>query len=115
MPNKPPRNKQAVRNKDTPRSAASLLQRMSAQRGLNIPSKQELAAPEGARERLRNLLPELLALHLLEVRERPGEMVLFTDSAVWAGRLKLAVAALPAPAGDPRIMVRVMPRGGFRR
>ena len=115
MPNKPPRNKQTRRNPVALRSAASLLQRITARAGMEIPSKQELAAPEGLAERLRRMLPEELAAHLLEARERSGELVLFTDSAVWAGRLRLAAAELPAMAGERRVTVRVMPRGGYRR
>jgi hypothetical protein len=124
MPNKPPRNKQTPRSRTATRSAASLLQGISALRGLDIPSKQELAGAGALRERLRRLLPGDLAAHLLEARSRAGELVLFTESAAWAGRLRMALAeragstavpTLPELQPDTRVVVRVMPREGYRR
>jgi hypothetical protein len=66
-------------------------------------------------EQLRQLLPEELRPHLQEVLEKPGELVLFTDSAVWAGRLKLAASTLASFAAGRRQVVRLMPRGGYRK
>jgi hypothetical protein len=66
-------------------------------------------------EQLRRLLPQELQPHLREVLEKPGELVLFTDSAVWAGRLKLAAADLATVAAGRKQVVRIMPRAGYRR
>jgi hypothetical protein len=72
------------------------------------------------RERFAAQLPEPLRAQVVNVILKPGELVVFTESAAWAARLKLAVAEVP-PALQPelqatdRITVRVMPTGRFRR
>lgn len=122
MPKKPPRDKAGFHTSTKPRSAASLL--------ANMLQRNELA-PAGApnpmestqlRDTLRAALPAELAPRLLATRLTDKELVLFTQSAAWAGRLRLAMAALlgsdEPPAGlatDTRIVVRLMPEGGFRR
>lgn len=79
------------------------------------------AVPE-LREMLRSRLPAELAPHLLEARVRNGELVLFAESAAWAGRLKLAATELIASAQRPaavpaaaRVVTKLMPRDGYRR
>jgi len=74
-------------------------------------------------ERLRILLPDDLRSHIFQVHVRPGELVVFTESAAWAGRLRVALAELrhnelPKThllAQHPKLTLRVMPRDGFRR
>lgn len=112
MPKKVPRNNPAGGSYRTVQSAASLLQRISRRSGADNAVPQMAAAP--ALEQIRRLLPVELRTHLLEVLEKPGELVLFTGSAVWAGRLKLAAADLAGVAAGRRQVVRVMPRGGYR-
>jgi hypothetical protein len=112
MPKKVPRNNPAAGSYRTVQSAASLLQRITRPVG-GLPAPQ--MAPPAALDRLRQLLPEELRPHLREVMEKPGELVLFTDSAVWAGRLKLAAAALAGAAGGRRQVVRIMPKSGYRK
>ncbi len=80
-----------------------------------MPAPGTAAASLSLVGQLRALLPEELRPHLTEVLEKPGELVLFTDSAVWAGRLKLAAAALSGLAAGRRQVVRVMPRDGYRQ
>jgi hypothetical protein len=63
-------------------------------------------------ERLRARLPEPLRGQLVAVLEKPGELVLFAESAVWAGRLRLALPALGGEAGGRKLTVRL--RQGLR-
>jgi hypothetical protein len=119
MPKKPPRHNPQNRDGRTVQSAASLLQRISRKIGGAPPTAG--AAPQAVRpgqtplERLRKLLPPELQPHLVEVLEKSGELVLFADSAVWAGRLKLAAPQLAAIAAGRRQVVRVMPQHGPQR
>ena len=74
-------------------------------------------------ERLRNLVPEELRSHIFQAHLRPGELVVFTESAAWAGRLRVTLAELRHGelskthllAQHPKLTLRVMPRDGFRR
>lgn len=115
MPKKPPRNNPSRLHDRTVQSAASLLQRISRKAGGTLPSPGAPAASDSLIQNLRSLLPDELRPHLIEVLEKPGELVLFTDSAVWAGRLKLAALELAGLAAGRRQVVRVMPREGFRK
>ena len=124
MPVKPPRNKPPFRNSGTPRSAASLLQRITRQAGVNPLSNPKVASRPPLLERLRLSLPEDDRPHLLEVRQNDPELVFFADSAAWAARLRLALVDLAARLPDPelpeltqktRFVIRLMPRQGFRR
>lgn len=72
------------------------------------------------RQRLLAQLPPALGEHITAAIAKPGELVVFTDAAVWAARLKLALTESPpqlAPevTPDARITVRVMPGGHLRR
>ncbi len=58
-------------------------------------------------EKLRPALPESLRPHLLEVIEKPDELVLLVDSATWAGRFRLALPELAPLAGGRRLTVRL--------
>ncbi len=115
MPKKPPRNNLPFREGRTVQSAATLLQRISRKAGGTLPSLGEAAASVSLIERLRAQLPEEQRPHLIEVLEKPGELVLFSGSAVWAGRLKLAATELAGLAAGRKQVVRVMPREGYRR
>lgn len=101
-----------------------LLQR--AGRKASVAGSVETAMKQGAgqlaalRERFAAQLPEPLRVQVMNVILKPGELVVFTESAAWAARLKLAIAEAP-PSLQPelqaadRITVRVMPTGKFRR
>jgi hypothetical protein len=113
MPKKVRRNNPPRRSNRTvlgsAQSAASLLQRINRKAGGKLPGPQPGAAD--ALGEVRRLLPEELRPHLVEVFEKPGELVLFTDSAVWAGRLRLAASAVAVFAAGRRQVVRLMPGG----
>jgi hypothetical protein len=125
MPNKPPRNKQATR-RTTPNlretlSAASVLRRVAHNSGIALP--QGAAGLDELLVRLRAVLPEELRSHIFQAHLRAGELVVFTESAAWAGRLRVAIAELrhgelPKThllAQHPKLTLRVMPGDGFRR
>ena len=64
----------------------------------------------------RQQLPADLAGHVTAVLEKDGELVVFAESAAWAGRLRYAVEGLKATVAGHRpdltaVRVRVMPRG----
>ena len=59
--------------------------------------------------RLQEALPPLLRSHLLEVIEKPGELVLFVESAAWAGRIRLSLPELEPVAAGRRLTVRLKP------
>jgi hypothetical protein len=109
MPKKVPRNNPAGRSQRTVHSAATLLQRIRNRAGGQA---MPHVAPASTLLQLKLLLPEELRPHLLQVLEKPGELVLFADSAVWAGRLKLMVTALAPVAAGRRQVVRLLPPGG---
>jgi hypothetical protein len=116
MPKKVPRHNPRARSQRTvqssAQSAATLLHRINRKAGTQaLPRTGEAAGVA----QLRLLLPEELRPHLVEVLEKPGELVLFTDSAAWAGRLKLAAPGLATVAAGRRQVVRIMPRSGFRK
>ena len=82
--------------------------------------RQGAAAGAELRQRLLLQLPEALREHVTAAIAKPGELVVFVDAAVWAARLKLALAETapqlaPQVAADARITVRVMPGGQLRR
>jgi len=118
MPKIPPRDNRRNRSLHTIQGTAEgvtgLLQRISRKAGVVLPSPGSGAAGTSMLERLRSTLPAGLQPHLMEVLEKPGELVLFTDSAAWATRIRLAVGESSEWANVPRITVRLMPRGGFR-
>lgn len=114
MPKKPPRNNPRDGDRRTLQSSASLLQRITAKAG-SPRAALPLAGSTSLIEQVRKSLPEELRQHLVEVLEKPGELVLFADSAVWAGRLKLAVPELSGVLAGRRQTVRVMLPGASGR
>jgi hypothetical protein len=112
MPKKPPRNNRQSGNPRTVHSAASLLQRINLKAAGPAPYVSRAGAGvEGPGDTLlmgiQRLLPPTLASHLVTSLEKPDELVLFTDSAAWAGRLKLALAETPAIGAGRKVTVRV--------
>ncbi len=53
-------------------------------------------------------MPADLQPRLVSCLEKPDELVLFAESAAWAGRLKLALAEHPLPGETRRLVVRVL-------
>jgi hypothetical protein len=114
MQRKPPRPR------SRPVAAGDLLQRTL--RGDALAAVR--LGPDGAealRQRLLAGLEAALQPHVAAVIAKPGgEIVVFTDAAAWAARLKLVLAESPpdlspeAPKGC-RFTVRVMPTGTLRR
>jgi hypothetical protein len=113
MPNKPPRNKQDGRKSGRPWSTADLLQRIIRAPERKPSDIQPVKAEPTLRERLIATLSAELKPHFLDLREKPGELIVFTDSAVWATRIRLALSG--QSFGQARLTVKLMPRGGFRR
>lgn len=109
MPKDTPRDNPRDRDKRTVQSAASLLRRISQKAGGAVPTLASPVAPPALIEKLRALLPEELRPHLQQVLEKPGELVLFTESAVWAGRLKLAAPILEGVAAGRKQVVKLIP------
>jgi hypothetical protein len=106
MPKKTPRNNRRNRAARTVQSAATVLQRLIPRRtgaGISI-EKQSL-------EKALLRVPEFLRPHVVGAVDKPEELVIFMESAVWAARLKLALADTRL-AGDTRTTVKVAPRGG---
>lgn len=60
-------------------------------------------------------LPEALRAHVIQVVEKGDELVILTDSAVWAARLKLALAGDPDLVAGRRTSIKVAPRGTASR
>jgi hypothetical protein len=66
-------------------------------------------------ERVRERFPESLREHVVDVLEKPEELVIFAASAAWAARLKLALAEQPALSPVRRTIVKLAPRGASTR
>lgn len=106
MPKKPPRNNPPVRARRTVQSAAAVLQRINQRTGI-LPVSVEDA---GARlEHLRRQLPAEIGPHLVDAIHKENELVCFVDSAVWAGRVKLAAAEAPGFTDGKRLTLRILP------
>ncbi|HTQ36857.1 MAG TPA: DciA family protein [Steroidobacteraceae bacterium] len=109
MPKNPRRDNRPDRASGTIRSAASLLRRINQRSEANIYQENQLD------EYLRQRLPEALRPHVLQAIEKPGELVILVDSANWAARLRLALAAVAGVGQGRRITVKVTPQGTTRR
>jgi hypothetical protein len=130
MPNKPTRDKHKYGAKTKPRHVADVLQRLLPQQvtqsGSSVPRPSALPAPGAAasvatqwRALLQQSLEPELAPHISNVLAKPRELVVFTESAAWCTRLKLAVGRMTevAQARDAsigKVQVRIMPRGAAR-
>lgn len=111
-----PRSSRTVK----PRALSELLARAASGNDAQVAIAEGAAALARTREWVQGLLPGTLAPHVINALERRGELVVFTDSAVWAGRVKLALdelrpALAPRIAADARLTVRVVPGGSYRR
>ena len=119
MPKYPPRDKQTRPRRARPRPAGDILQRATQGDALAA-IRLGADGAEALRIRLVAQLHEDLRPHVAAVIAKPGELVVFTDAAAWAARLKIALAESPpdlapdVPVGS-RVTVRVMPTGAFRR
>jgi Dna[CI] antecedent, DciA len=100
-----------------------LLQRITRKSAISMPQMASTGTA-GLLKRVQESVPAELRSHIFEVILRPGELVVFTESAAWAGRLRLALAevregalqaALPELSDHPKLTLRVQPQGGFRR
>ena len=117
MPKKPPRDNRRNRTSRTVQSAATVLRRISQKTGVAPPP---LSAHTGGPSHIDVILaglPAELRPHLANCLLRPGEIVLFAESATWATRLRVAAveaaetgAFTRISGANPRITVRVMPR-----
>ena len=113
MPKTPPRDNPKNRAPRTVRSAAELLQRVSPRLGAGTAASGNAAA-QTLMLSLRRNLPAELHDHLTTVLEKPGELVLFTDSAAWAARLRHSVGEMPELLAGRQLTVRVAPAGATR-
>jgi hypothetical protein len=68
-----------------------------------------------ALEALRAHLPVELRSRLVGCLEKPDELVLLAESAVWAGRLKLALSGNTGLGDGRRVTVKLAPRGAAGR
>ncbi|RYZ67626.1 MAG: DUF721 domain-containing protein [Proteobacteria bacterium] len=103
-----------------PRALSELLARATSENDAQVAVAEGAEALARSREWVQGLLPAALAPHVLNALERNGELVVFTESAAWAGRVKLALEEIrPALAAriaiDARVTVRVVPGGSYRR
>lgn len=102
MPKKPPRDNPKGRELRTVHTAgsgaAALLQRIKKRAGV--------MGPGPLPEELQGL-PDTLAPHVLDSLEKEGELVVFTDSAVWAARLKLWLGERDPEVRPRRVTVRI--------
>lgn len=108
MPKKPPRNNQRNRAVRTVQSATTVLQRLALRRegsGISV-EKQAL-------EKALLRVPAALRGYVVGAVDKPDELVIFMESAAWAARLKLALAAAANEGG--RTTVKVAPRGAASR
>jgi len=102
------------------RTLKQILSNAAPRNDAQLAVAQGVEALEATRAWIVALLPEELAGHVTQALERDGELIVFTESGAWAGRLKLALAELrealaPRLAPDARLTVRVMPGGRYRR
>jgi hypothetical protein len=110
MPKKPTRDNPRNRTTRTVQSAASVLRRLAGkQNAVSIPFENQVV------ESLRARLPEALREHVVEALEKADELVIFAESAAWAARVKLAIAADPGFSSSRRTVVKLAPRGASKR
>lgn len=126
MPKKPPRDNPKYRASRTVQSAATVLHRISRSSDVVPPplpgSRRDAGSSPSHIELILAGLPAPLRPHLSTCLLRPGEIVLFAQSATWATRLRVAAAeaaesgAYAGIAGSPvpRITVRVAPQASRR-
>lgn len=120
MPKPFRRDKPTTSRTGKPRSFSELLPRTIGGTDAQVAVAQGAEALARTREWVQGLLPSALAAHVVNALERGGDLVVFTESAAWAGRVKLALEeirpALAARIGaGARLTVRVVPGGTYRR
>ena len=109
MPKKPRRDNLRRGAPRTVQSAASVLDRVLRRVAPVISLRNQ------SLERVRGLFPESLREHVVDVLEKPEELVIFAASAAWAARLKLALAEQSGPTEARRTTVKLAPRGATSR
>lgn len=118
MPKKPPRdnrNRPELRTVHTAgASAAALLQRITRRAQVLLPAVSGAVAGGSWLERLREGLPEEQRRHLVDVLEKEQGLLLFVDSAAWAGRIRLSLPDLAGLSAGRRLDVRLAPRKAAR-
>jgi hypothetical protein len=102
------------------RSLGQILSNARPRNDAQLAVAQGVEALQATRAWVVALLPDDLASHVTQALERDGELTVFTESGVWAGRLKLALAErrealAPRLKPDARLTVRVVPGGRYRR
>jgi hypothetical protein len=116
MPKKAPRNNPKGRELRTVHNAgagaAALLQRIKARAGVALAGDQAAgpAAPFAGNPEL-GKLPAELALHVTATLAKEGELVVFTDSAAWAARLKLWLGEQATIPSGRRLTVKIRQPG----
>jgi len=88
-----------------------LLQRITRRAQVVLPAAGDGGNTASWLERLRAALPEAQRSHLLEVLEKEQALLLFVDSAAWAGRIRLSLPELGELAGGRELQVRLATRG----
>ncbi len=115
MPKKPPRDNRKRPELRTVHTAgagvAALLQRITRRAQVVLPGAETLRGTPSWLERLRAALPASQRPHLVEVLEKEQALVLFVDSAAWAGRIRLSLPELEELAPGRRLQVRLAARG----
>lgn len=115
MPKKPPRDNRKRPELRTVHTAgagaAALLQRITRRAQVVLPTAGAGSGAACWLERLRAALPLDQQPHLVEVLEKEQALVLFVDSAAWAGRIRLSLPELEELAGGRELQVRLAARG----
>ncbi|MDQ2640934.1 MAG: hypothetical protein M3Y79_10210 [Pseudomonadota bacterium] len=88
-----------------------MLQRITRRAQVVLPTVGGGAETPSWLERLRAALPAAQRPHLMEVLEKEQALVLFVDSAAWAGRIRLSLPELAQLAGKRELQVRLAVRG----
>lgn len=109
MPKNPPRDNQRNRVPRTVQSGPTILRRVMQRSGMQIALGNQSVEPFLER------LPESLRKHVIRVVPRGEDLVILTDSAAWAARLKLVLAQDPALVDNRLTSVKVAPRGAANR
>ncbi len=120
MPKRPFADKRRAAQSHRVRSLAEILASKKTGNDAQLAVLQGAEGLAESRAWVCGVLPEELAPHVTHALERGNELIVFTESSAWAGRLSMTLAELRAalaPRLDSaaRITVRVVPGGKYRR
>lgn len=120
MPKSPYRDKLRGARPSRVRPLNELLASRLPRNDVQVAVTQGAAALAETRAWLCAELPEDLASHVVQALERNGELIVFTESGAWAGRLALTIGEIrtrlsPRLGTEARVAVKVMPGGRYRR